>query len=44
MKTRPTQTVSQVRDYVVGKVQALTDGKQTPTSRRENLDNDFRVW
>lgn len=39
-----TITVSELRDYVVAKVQSLTSGKQTPTSRKENLEFDFRVW
>jgi WD40 repeat protein len=39
-----TITVSELRDYVIAKVQALTNGKQTPTSRKENLEFDFRVW
>jgi WD40 repeat protein/uncharacterized caspase-like protein len=36
--------VSELRDYVMQRVQELTRGKQTPTSRRENLTNDFQVW
>ncbi len=37
-------TVSELRDYVGKRVQELTAGKQNPTSRTENLENDFRVW
>jgi len=31
-------------DYVSDKVEKLTQGAQKPTSRKENLENDFRVW
>jgi len=37
-------SVSELRDYVSKRVQDLTNGKQNPTSRTENLVNDFRVW
>jgi len=37
-------SVSEVRDYVGKRVNELTNGRQTPTSRTENLENDFRVW
>lgn len=37
-------TVSELRDYVVKKVGELTNGKQHPTSRKENLEFDFKVW
>jgi WD40 repeat protein/uncharacterized caspase-like protein len=36
-------TVAELRDYVISKVTQLTQGQQTPTSRRENLDFDFNV-
>ena len=39
-----TITVSEIRDYVSKRVVELTDGKQNPTSRTENLENDFTVW
>lgn len=35
---------SELRDYVIKKVNRLTQGKQNPTSRKENLEFDFRVW
>jgi hypothetical protein len=35
--------VSELRDYVVRRVQELTGGRQTPTARRENLEVDFPV-
>lgn len=37
-------SISEIRDYVSKKVQELTNGKQNPTSRAENLEFDFRVW
>ena len=36
--------VSELKDYVSDRVQELTNGRQNPTSRRENLENDFVVW
>lgn len=37
-------SVSELRDYVFDKVAKYTKGAQHPTSRRENLTVDFRVW
>jgi WD40 repeat protein len=37
-------TVSELREYVVDEVQKLTNGRQKPTSRQENVEFDFRVW
>ena len=39
-----TVRVSELKDYVSHRVQELTGGKPNPTSRRENLENDFVVW
>ena len=39
-----TISVSELRDYVSMRVVELTNGKQNPTSRTENLESDFRVW
>ena len=39
-----TVTVSELRDYVSKKVEELTEGKQKPTMRRENIEFDFKVW
>ncbi|MFY0627771.1 MAG: caspase family protein [Reichenbachiella sp.] len=36
--------VSELKDYVFDRVAELTNGKQHPTSRRENLEHDFVVW
>ena len=37
-------TVSELRKYVINQVQELTNGRQKPTSRQENVEFDFRVW
>jgi uncharacterized caspase-like protein len=37
-------SVSEIREYITRRVQELTYGNQNPTSRTENLENDFRVW
>lgn len=36
-------TVTELRDYVTKTVLELTDGRQTPTTRRENLELDFTL-
>ncbi|MFC2086111.1 caspase family protein [Bacteroidota bacterium] len=36
--------VSELRDYVFDSVKKLTNGMQNPTSRRENLEYDFKIW
>ena len=36
-------TVSGLRDYVIARVPALTNGWQTPTARQEQLDDDFAI-
>jgi hypothetical protein len=37
-------TVTELKDYVSKEVERLTKGAQKPTSRRENLEFDFRIW
>lgn len=37
-------TVSELRDYVAGKVLNLTHGRQRPVARQENLESDFEVF
>ncbi|MCS7004936.1 MAG: caspase family protein [Cytophagales bacterium] len=37
-------TVSELRSYVIKRVTELSEGKQHPTSRTENLENDFKIW
>ena len=36
--------VSEIREYVFDRVRLLTTNLQHPTSRRDNLEFDFRVW
>ena len=36
--------ISEIRNYVYEQVHSLTNGKQNPTSRTENTENDFVVW
>jgi uncharacterized caspase-like protein len=36
--------LSELKDYVQNKVSEITKGKQQPTSRIENLENNWRVW
>ncbi len=44
MKSGEVITVSELRDYVTESVLRLTNGKQRPAVRRENLETDFRVF
>jgi hypothetical protein len=36
--------LSELQDYINHEVPRLTNERQTPTSRVENLSNDFRIW
>lgn len=37
-------TVGELKNYVSKEVELLTNGKQKPTTRKENLSNDFEIW
>jgi hypothetical protein len=37
-------TVSELRRYVNNRVQELSNGKQNPSSRVENVKNDFVIY
>jgi WD40 repeat protein len=37
-------TASEIQKYVYKEVSDKTNGKQRPTTRVENLSNDFRIW
>jgi len=37
-------SVNALKDYVSKEVEALTNGRQKPTSRAENLENNWRIW
>jgi len=37
-------TISELRNYVLKEVENITKGAQKPTSRRDNLSWDFKVW
>ncbi|MBP7077183.1 MAG: caspase family protein [Bacteroidales bacterium] len=37
-------SLSELRSYVIGEVDRLTNGRQRPTCRQENLEFDWRVW
>jgi WD40 repeat protein len=37
-------TVSELQNFVIQNVLKLTDGKQKPTMRQENIENDFVIW
>jgi WD40 repeat protein len=37
-------SVSELRHYVIEEVYRLTNGRQRPTMRNENIEHDFNVW
>jgi WD40 repeat protein len=37
-------SVTELREYVINQVDRLTNGRQKPTSRQENLEFEWRVW
>src|SRR5690606_37177422 len=36
-------TISEIKNYVSQQVEVITKGKQKPTSRQENVENDFEL-
>lgn len=36
--------ISELKEYILNEVKILTQGKQKPTTREENIEFDFRVW
>jgi hypothetical protein len=36
--------VNELKSFVGEEVQKLTNGKQKPTARQENLEYDWRIW
>lgn len=44
MKTHPTATVSDLREYVNKRVSELTQGMQVPTTRSETNGADWSIW
>lgn len=40
----PTITVSEIRAYVNKRVEELSDGKQIPTAREENINQDYIIF
>jgi len=39
-----TITISELKEYVIRDVEKLTKGAQKPTSRKDNLENDYPIW
>ena len=37
-------TISELKNYVIKEVEILTKGAQKPTSRKDNLENDYQIW
>jgi WD40 repeat protein len=36
--------LSEIQEYLQKNVSQLTNGQQKPTSRKENINNDWRIW
>ncbi len=36
--------VTEIRNYVADNVKVLTNGEQNPTFRKENIDNNYKIW
>jgi hypothetical protein len=37
-------TISELKMYVIKEVEILTKGAQKPTSREDNMENDYQIW
>jgi WD40 repeat protein len=37
-------TVNELKNFVSDQVEKYTDGRQRPTTRKENLDYDWKIW
>lgn|GEM_PF-4796875 len=37
-------TISELMSYVANRTRELTGGRQNPTSRKENVEMDFKIW
>ena len=44
MRQKKNIKVSELSSYVSKRVEEISNGLQKPTSRRENTDNDWKVW
>ncbi|MFN5251256.1 MAG: hypothetical protein ACOVQJ_01590 [Bacteroidia bacterium] len=43
LKSHSTVSINELKAYVFSEVERLSEGKQKPTSRSENLDSDWNL-